>query len=107
MFHFKFLGYGAKYYSYLMSRAVASWIWQQYFEEDPFSRKHGELYRSECLAYGGGKPPKQLLGDFLQRKVTPEKLVDSLIKEIDDKNKEIQKIQGVNKWLFFFRPVFV
>lgn len=73
------VGYGAKYYSYLISKAVASWIWQTYFEGDPFRRDSGNRYRFDCLEHGGGKPPRKLIADFLQRDVTVEKLVESLI----------------------------
>lgn len=89
------VGYGAKYYSYLMSRAVASCIWQTYFEADPLNRTSGEMYRHECLAFGGGKPPKTLVGDFLRRRITPDWLVKSLVREIDDKSKEIEKVNKV------------
>ncbi|XP_044733789.1 mitochondrial intermediate peptidase, partial [Chrysoperla carnea] len=77
------VGYGAKYYSYLISRAVASWIWQQYFEMDPFSRTNGERYRRECLAHGGGKPPRNLVNDLLKKECTPSNLAMALINEID------------------------
>lgn len=77
------VGYGAKYYSYLVSRAVASRIWQTYFKADPLNGTAGERYRRECLAHGGGKPPPQLVADFLQEEPTPELLAESLIREID------------------------
>lgn len=77
------VGYGAKYYSYLVSRAVASRIWQRYFEADPLNGERGERYRRECLAHGGGKPPEKLVADFLQEKPTPELLAESLVREID------------------------
>lgn len=77
------VGYGAKYYSYLVSRAVASKIWQTYFETDPFNSTQGERYRRECLAHGGGKPPPKLVADFLQEEPTPILLAKSLIREFD------------------------
>ncbi|CAG2062085.1 unnamed protein product, partial [Timema podura] len=79
-FHLRFshlVGYGAKYYSYLLSRAVASWIWYQYFEQEPLNRHSGERYRRECLAHGGGKPSRELVAQFLGKEVTPSNLVPS------------------------------
>ncbi|XP_014219722.1 mitochondrial intermediate peptidase [Copidosoma floridanum] len=84
------VGYGAKYYSYLVSRAIASWIWHTYFEADPLSRSSGERYRNECLAHGGGKPPSKLVADFLNRKSSPENFVKSLIHEIDKRTEYLQ-----------------
>ena len=81
-------GYGARYYSYLMARSVATSIWQKYFQDDPFNEENGMKYRQECLSHGGGKPSKQLVSDFLgESLVTPDGLADALIADIDSKNK--------------------
>ncbi|KAI5706796.1 hypothetical protein M8J75_011389 [Diaphorina citri] len=82
------VGYGAKYYSYLLSRAVASWIWQSYFEKDPFSRDSGDAYRLNCLSHGGGKPASKLVSDFLQKDITAESLTNSLMQELDKSSYE-------------------
>ncbi|XP_069687069.1 mitochondrial intermediate peptidase [Periplaneta americana] len=87
------VGYGAKYYSYLMSRAIAAWIWQTYFEADPFNSSSGEKYRQECLAHGGGKPARELVAHFLGREVTSSNLVNSLINEIDSKHEIIERLR--------------
>ncbi|KFB36577.1 hypothetical protein ZHAS_00003770 [Anopheles sinensis] len=88
------VGYGAKYYSYLISRAVASWIWQTYFERDPFSRTQGEKYRRGCLAYGGGIPSRLLVSNFLGREITPANLTSSLINELDMYSDRLKSIDG-------------
>lgn len=77
------VGYGAKYYAYLMSRAVAAWTWHELFREDPFRRAAGERYRRELLSHGGAKPAHQLVSDFLSKEVTPESLASVLIADID------------------------
>ncbi|XP_043477503.1 mitochondrial intermediate peptidase [Leptopilina heterotoma] len=84
------VGYGAKYYSYLTSRAIASWIWQTYFQNDPLSRSSGEKYRRECLAHGGGKPPSKLVSDFLNKEASPSNFAKSLLNEIDMRNDKVQ-----------------
>ncbi|XP_046573122.1 mitochondrial intermediate peptidase-like [Haliotis rubra] len=78
------VGYGAKYYSYLLSRAVASKIWYQSFNQNPFSRESGELYRREVLDHGGEKPPTQLVQGMLGETPTAETLVMSLVQDLDE-----------------------
>ena len=88
------VGYGAKYYSYLISRAIASWIWQTYFESDPLSRIAGDRYRNECLLHGGGKPPSKLVADFLNQEASPENFTKSVINEIDSKTDRIKSTKS-------------
>lgn len=77
------IGYGAKYYSYLMSRAVASMVWKQCFIEDPLNREMGERYRREMLAHGGAKEPMLMVEGMLQRRPTIEDFVDALVSELN------------------------
>lgn len=85
------VGYGAKYYSYLISRAIASWIWQTYFQENPFDRIAGERYRNECLAHGGGKPSSKLVSDFLYKEASASNFAKSLLNEIDVRTEQVQR----------------
>uniref|UniRef100_A0A672NJW4 Si:ch73-1a9.4 n=1 Tax=Sinocyclocheilus grahami TaxID=75366 RepID=A0A672NJW4_SINGR len=72
------VGYGAKYYSYLMSRAVAS-VWRQCFLQDPFSRLVWKRYRREMLAHGGSKEPMLMVQGMLQKTPTIEDFADALV----------------------------
>ncbi|XP_053312395.1 mitochondrial intermediate peptidase [Spea bombifrons] len=76
-------GYGAKYYSYLMSRAVASMVWKQCFMKNPFDRVMGERYRREMLAHGGGKEPMLMVQGMLQKCPSVDDFVDALVSDLD------------------------
>lgn len=77
------VGYGAKYYSYLVSRAVASSIWRKCFVKDPFDRDMGNKYRHELLAHGGGKAPSELIENLVGEQPTVDFLVKSLLHDIE------------------------
>lgn len=83
------VGYGAKYYSYLMSKAVATWIWHSNFNHDPFSREQGVKFREQCLKHGGGKPLRNLVGDFFQHEVSASGMVSALMKDLDAHNSSL------------------
>lgn len=85
------VGYGAKYYSYLVSRALAYLIWETYFKAEPLSRSQGEKYRKECLIHGGGKNPWNLIADYLQVEPTPQLLAKSLNNEIENDQAFVKK----------------
>lgn len=85
------VGYGAKYYAYLISRAIAASIWRKYFESDPFSRTAGEQYRRDCLAHGGGVPTRILAQNFLQHEITADFLTKGLINDIEQSNDMIKR----------------
>ncbi|CBQ71178.1 related to mitochondrial intermediate peptidase precursor [Sporisorium reilianum SRZ2] len=59
-------GYGSTYYSYLLDRVIASKIWNNLFADDPLGRENGELFKTQCLKFGGGKDPWHILADVLK-----------------------------------------
>uniref|UniRef100_A0A2K5W6Q3 Mitochondrial intermediate peptidase n=1 Tax=Macaca fascicularis TaxID=9541 RepID=A0A2K5W6Q3_MACFA len=77
------VGYGAKYYSYLMSRAVASMVWKECFLQDPFNRAAGERYRKEMLAHGGGREPMLMVEGVLQKCPSVDDFVSALVSDLD------------------------
>jgi len=46
------------------------------------------------LQYGGGKPARKLVSDYLKAPVTPELLASSLIQDLD-RGSEITKLSNV------------
>lgn len=77
------VGYGARYYAYLISRAVAARVWHTCFSADPFHRSAGEYFRQEMLQHGGGRHPSDLVEGMLGERPTVENLVESLILDLD------------------------
>ncbi|XP_045781249.1 mitochondrial intermediate peptidase [Maniola jurtina] len=77
------IGYGAKYYSYLISRALAWAVWRKHFAADPLSRHAGTGLRHGLLRHGGSIPPQILLRDYLETEITPHTLAMALTEELD------------------------
>ncbi|XP_030031748.2 mitochondrial intermediate peptidase isoform X1 [Manduca sexta] len=77
------IGYGAKYYSYLISRGIAWSVWKKHFDSDPLSRSAGEGLRNGLLRHGGAVPPQILLREYLDTEITPEALANALAEELD------------------------
>jgi len=85
------VGYGARYYSYLVSRAVAADLWNTCFKADPFSRAMGTQYREKMLAHGGEKHSRELVQDMLGKPPTVETLVSGLMQEMDESTQLIYR----------------
>lgn len=60
----------------------------------------GESYRRECLSHGGGKPPLNLLADYLNKDVNPANFAKSLLSEIDLRKEQLQALEAI-KWFFY------
>lgn len=73
------VGYGAKYYSYLVSRAIATAIWTKLFARNPLNRQAGLRFKDQVLIYGGGKPADQIAQSILDRDINAEFMADSVI----------------------------
>ncbi|KAI9477844.1 MAG: hypothetical protein EXX96DRAFT_523965 [Benjaminiella poitrasii] len=58
-------GYGSNYYSYLFDRALAKRIWETSFEQQPFNRERGQIFRDHVLKWGGARDPWQCVADIL------------------------------------------
>jgi intermediate peptidase len=76
------VGYGAKYYSYVVSKAIAAKIWSDCFEKDPLNRAAGEKYRSQLLEYGGERRARELISSLIGFDLNNDDLVKSLTKNI-------------------------
>lgn len=67
----------------MVSKALAAHTWHSFLSNNPLSSIQGERLRTQCLQYGGGKPARKLVSDYLRTPVTPELLASSLIQDID------------------------
>ena len=76
------IGYGAKYYSYVVSKAIAARIWTDVFEKDPLSREAGENYRKKLLEHGGEIKADKLISSLIGFDLNTNDLVKSLTKNI-------------------------
>lgn len=73
--------YGAKYYSYLLARAIRNRVWDQNFKGQPLNRESGDKMRQQFLCHGGSVPPRDILNNFLGHEPSIEELCDSLLEE--------------------------
>jgi len=75
--------YDAKFYSYTISTAIASRIWDKLFKDDPFSKKSGEKYYREFLRYGGAKDPRLMYTSLLGEEVDMTVLANAVVNNLN------------------------
>lgn len=83
--------YGAKYYSYLWSRAVASLIWNSCFKNNPFSHESGQRLHN-MLRHGGGINPNTLVNNVLGFEPNVDDLVDALYTDLVSRKTKIANL---------------
>ena len=76
------VGYGAKYHSYIVSKAIAAKIWAECFERDPLNSTAGENYRKKLLEFGGEKQPQELISSMIGFNIETNSLVKSLTQHL-------------------------
>ena len=72
-------GYGAGYYGYLWSQAVAADL-RTAFGSDKLDAKVGARFRASVLGEGAQKPPQQIVKEFLGREGSSQAFFDWLKK---------------------------
>lgn len=71
--------YGAKYYSYIWSRMIASDLYSKFQESgNPLNREVGMLYRTSILEPGGSLTGKQMVQNYLGRETNLDAFMQSL-----------------------------
>ncbi|CAH2050845.1 unnamed protein product, partial [Iphiclides podalirius] len=91
------VGYGAKYYSYLISRAVAWSVWSREFAAQPLRRAAGGRLRHALLRHGGARPPQELLRDYLDMEITPNALAMALTEELDYHKENLDRVFKISE----------
>ncbi|XP_045538186.1 mitochondrial intermediate peptidase [Papilio machaon] len=91
------VGYGAKYYSYLISRAAAWGAWSSQFASQPLNRRAGDAFRHGVLRHGGAKPPQKLLRDYLGMEITPKALATALTDELDHHKDNLDRVFRISE----------
>ncbi|TPP61225.1 Mitochondrial intermediate peptidase, partial [Fasciola gigantica] len=89
------VGYGGRYYAYLMARAGALLVWRNCFADNPWSSTRGQLYADKLLRLGGEFHPSTMISgllstcssayeDVTERPLTPEQLVQGLVDQVEE-----------------------